>query len=375
LVSALPCATRRSTLPGRSSSGMIRRLSVTLAAFALGLLSFIPIALADVVVSQPDSSQAMSNGSSLPINQRLGNNLSGYVTDITYTTGTKAGASNETIDASIQSCTSSAYTSCTEIASSTHVVALPVSYTSPAGVAPTNAPTTTFQAFQTFRTPALLVAGTYYQIHFSGTSYGELYGSPSTAAYSGGDCYDPGFPTTCVGVNRIGDVAFSLLRNLGGATGSWGAISTSTITSSGFTANCSGTSNIFTEGLCYAGSYLFIPSTTSMQIFSDLHTQMASTSPFSYVFQIQYLYNSLAASSSNTFVDWEIDLSGASSSAAWGGASLIPDKLVILSTSTVMQYMTQSQLDTFKTLIAMAIWMIALTYSYSMLRGFFRELP
>lgn len=102
---------------------------------------------------------------------------------------------------------------------------------------------------------------------------------------------------------------------------------------------CSESSNIFAEGLCMAGVYLFIPQPSTLDQFGTLKQTLQEKFPFSYVFDVTDQWQTLSASSTLNapvmiigFEDFEI---GTSSPL---GLSNIAPNWTFFSSTTAQQY-------------------------------------
>jgi len=116
----------------------------------------------------------------------------------------------------------------------------------------------------------------------------------------------------------------------------------------------------FSVGLCNVGVFLFVPSTGSINQWQNLATTTKSKIPFSYMYQVAADVYGLSASSSDNFINVEIDMSG------WASSSIVtlPQSWTVLSTSTVSQYYPDSIRILFRTLMATIVWLGFILWVY-----------
>jgi len=98
-------------------------------------------------------------------------------------------------------------------------------------------------------------------------------------------------------------------------------------------------------GFCNVGVFLFVPDTTTLSQFQTLASTTRSKIPFSYYFDVQSILNSQSASTTENFFTVSLDLPDIGSTTPIG--NFIPDHIEFLSTTTISQYLTESQRLTF----------------------------
>jgi len=126
----------------------------------------------------------------------------------------------------------------------------------------------------------------------------------------------------------------------------------STASSTGFFSSAA---SDFGVAICYALSFLFVPSNDSVANFSALSSTTLEKFPFSWGYGIYNLWTNLATSSGNNLAQVSIPLHdlGIGSTTAMG--NILPN-FVALSSTTVLTYMSQAQLDVFKNIIRVVLW-------------------
>lgn len=132
----------------------------------------------------------------------------------------------------------------------------------------------------------------------------------------------------------------------------WESLATSTIT------NCANAGNIFSEGLCTAGSYLFMPSPDVLNDYANFPTLVQTKFPFSWVSGVSDAFDDLSASSTANFISVTIPFHDAGVGTTTGAAfgNFLPN-INILSTSTVLTYISEAQWAFFQSLIALGLWL------------------
>lgn len=125
-----------------------------------------------------------------------------------------------------------------------------------------------------------------------------------------------------------------------------------TTTLQALSRQCSQTGNIFAEGICIAFSFLFVPSQTSLNQFSNLAVLAETRIPFSYVLSIENAFNNIVLNATSSLPIIDIPLSRYASSTVTG---VIPD--IVISTSTISTYFTDNIRIPLQLLLTAAIWL------------------
>lgn len=128
----------------------------------------------------------------------------------------------------------------------------------------------------------------------------------------------------------------------------------STATSSGF---LSGLANDFSYGICYSVSFLLVPNQTSINNFSSINSQLNQKFPISWISNIRTILETGAASSTDNFINLDINFGTTTQKIGVGN-------LVVISTSTLSQYLSDSTRNSFKLLLTTIFWLTATAFIY-----------
>lgn len=129
-------------------------------------------------------------------------------------------------------------------------------------------------------------------------------------------------------------------------------------------ASSTGIGATIMNGLCVVGGYLFIPSYSSIQGFSDLLSVSEDKIPFSYYYDFADILNGSSASSSSNFTALSLDLrgTGVGSTSPW--ANVLPSSFAYLSSTTITTYVNPTLYDLLFLLMRSAIWIAVLFHIY-----------
>lgn len=150
----------------------------------------------------------------------------------------------------------------------------------------------------------------------------------------------------------------------------WSNLS-ATDTLAAMNGSCSQAGNIFAEGLCTAGVFLFVPNSAVVSAFSDLaSTTIPSKFPFSWVYAVRGTFGGLAASSTSNMIvlTFPYHSLGVGSTSPLGLANIAPD-VVVFGTSTIEKYIDPGTWATFQTLIGLAFILTLLADIFFTVRG------
>jgi len=128
--------------------------------------------------------------------------------------------------------------------------------------------------------------------------------------------------------------------------------------------NCSEAGNIFSRGICWSFSYLFIPNPSVIDQFVGLGSTTASKFPFSYVFGVIGLFSSLTASTSVNMIAPHIDFASVDPAASTTFGTFLPD-ITFLSTSTIQSYMPSGFWAFIYSFMSIAMW---ITFVFMVIR-------
>jgi len=175
---------------------------------------------------------------------------------------------------------------------------------------------------------------------------------------SGGDLVDTHFQT--FNIWRCTDGVFQSVGVFQGPTLS---VATSTSYFSGQTASttlqdlasrCSDSSNIFSEGLCMAGVFLFVPDSDTLGQFSELDDTLSAKFPFSYVGSVVTTWQGLTASSTLNSPTYSYNLANLQLGSTTPMGNILPN-ITAFSSTTVQTYFPAGSFDLLKTLAGFAI--------------------
>jgi len=135
------------------------------------------------------------------------------------------------------------------------------------------------------------------------------------------------------------------------SSGLWDSLSTTTMPS------CVNAGNIFSEGLCTVFVFLFVPNPNVLNEFMSLPTLINEKFPFSYATGFYSAFNGLSASSTDNFLSVSINFHDIGMGSTTPFGNFVPN-LTVLSTTTILTYITQSQWDFVQLLIAGGLWLM-----------------
>jgi len=133
----------------------------------------------------------------------------------------------------------------------------------------------------------------------------------------------------------------------------------STLALASSTQSCN-SGNIFTDGLCSAGTFLFIPNPQILQSYADLaSTTIPSKFPFSWLFGVSAAFSGLSASSTANMIAVTLPFHtlGVGSTTPLGLANIVASDVGAFSTTTIQTYIPATTWALFQSLIALAIWL------------------
>lgn len=138
---------------------------------------------------------------------------------------------------------------------------------------------------------------------------------------------------------------------------------TATTTLDALAEQCSQMGNIFSEGMCVAFSFLFVPSEKSMGQFSKLTNLISIKFPFSYINSVAETWKGLQATTSSAVPTFSYGLGslGIGSTTAMG--NILPD-FDVLSASTMQYWLPATAWDPLKALVAIAIILVLISDIY-----------
>jgi len=122
-------------------------------------------------------------------------------------------------------------------------------------------------------------------------------------------------------------------------------------------AQCSGSGNIFSYGICTSFAFLFVPSPDVLDDWSDLASTTLSRFPFSWVVGTKTAITGMSASSTSNMAAYSLNLADLGIGSTSPIGNLMPN-IVALSTSTIMTYMPAGVWTAAQTLMAASLWLL-----------------
>jgi len=121
------------------------------------------------------------------------------------------------------------------------------------------------------------------------------------------------------------------------------------------TISCNG-GNLFSDGICAAVSYLFVPNPNVLNAFFSIPTQAAERFPFSWIYGVRTVIDAMSVSSTTAMsaVTYNYHDLGMGSTTAMG--NFLPN-VTVFSKDTIESYISPTLWATFQTLIAAAMWL------------------
>lgn len=138
----------------------------------------------------------------------------------------------------------------------------------------------------------------------------------------------------------------------GTSTSAFGGFNASTSLAE-FQGQCANSGNIFSEGLCVAGAFLFIPNSETVARFSTLSTTLSTKFPFSYIYSVTDVWGELSASTTLNYQTVTIGLNSLGLGSTSPMGNFLPD--ISISSSTFTTYVPLSIWDALRNLASIAI--------------------
>lgn len=193
----------------------------------------------------------------------------------------------------------------------------------------------------------------YYGIDFVGSNF-TTYGT-STAGASRAYTIYAAAPDTSIDWSAYYTPLVYSSTTAGIATSSslWGSLSLASST-----VQCD-TGNVFTDALCNAGTFLFVPNADILSAYASLPDTIGTKFPFSWVVGVRASFSGLTSTSTTQMMTLTLPFHtvGVGTSSVLGLANVVSVDPVGFSTSTIEQYIGASNWAVFQSLIALAIWL------------------
>jgi len=132
---------------------------------------------------------------------------------------------------------------------------------------------------------------------------------------------------------------------------------TSSSTLEAISLECSQSGNIFAAALCRAFAYLWIPNPTVLNQYSQIGPALATKFPLSWFYQVQTAVNTVSTTTLSSPI-WTMNFHDIGIGSTTPMGNVLPN-LVVFSSSTVKQYITETQWTALMTLAGAAIWLLA----------------
>jgi len=203
-------------------------------------------------------------------------------------------------------------------------------------------------------TPALVTglgAGTYYVV-YSTSSASPNYSKFVTLIWDGTNWQSQN-STVDWGAIYIPTVFSTSSTAIGTSSSLWGSLD---IASSSI--NCT-SGNIFSNGICAAVSYLFVPNPNVLNATIAIPQVATTKFPFSWVYGIQQSISTLSATNTSQMGTYSIDWSAMNigTSSPLGLSHIAPASTTVFSKNTIETYIPDSTWQLFQALIAAGIWL------------------
>jgi len=117
---------------------------------------------------------------------------------------------------------------------------------------------------------------------------------------------------------------------------------------------CSQAGNIFAEGLCAAGVFLFVPAPETISEFTNLRLEMETKFPFSFFFQAQDVLEGLEYQATTSEFSLDLHSLGLGSTTPIG--NVLPASVVLFSQDTIEQFLPDWVWPAGQALIAATLW-------------------
>lgn len=125
----------------------------------------------------------------------------------------------------------------------------------------------------------------------------------------------------------------------------------------------------FGAGICQAFTFLFMPNQNTLDQFASLKDEMALKAPFAIFTGVADAWNNVEINATNT-PSISIDFSSTGVASGTPFSSVLPNWNAFSST-TIKTYLSDTQIDLFKALITLALWVLYAQSSYYKLLGIF----
>lgn len=131
----------------------------------------------------------------------------------------------------------------------------------------------------------------------------------------------------------------------------WGSISLASTTQ-----QCN-SGNLFSDGLCSAGVYLFVPNQQILAAFAELPQAESTHWPFSWIIAVQTAFSSQGASSTANLPTYSYDLASVDPASTTPLGPILPT-FTFLSSTTVLTYISQANWNLLQALVTSLLYLL-----------------
>jgi hypothetical protein len=132
------------------------------------------------------------------------------------------------------------------------------------------------------------------------------------------------------------------------------------------TAQCN-SGNLFTDGMCAAGTFLLIPNVDILNGFFSIPTQAATKFPFSWIYGVKTEFDSLSVSSTTAMTTLSYNLHDLGIGSTTSMGNILPNTEVF-SKNTIETYISPTLWASFQTLMAAALWLSFFWFEFNRAR-------
>jgi len=125
--------------------------------------------------------------------------------------------------------------------------------------------------------------------------------------------------------------------------------------SSALAASCD-SGNIFSDGICEAFSFIFVPNPNVLNQFVALPTLASTKFPFSWIYGVQAEVATLSASSTSNMIGLQLNLGSLGIGSTTSMGNILPN-FEAFGTSTIETYVSPTEWQYFQDWIAFALWL------------------
>jgi len=132
-------------------------------------------------------------------------------------------------------------------------------------------------------------------------------------------------------------------------------------------SQCDDSGNLFARGLCYAGSFLFVPNPSTLDDFFSIPEAASGKFPFSWIFGVRDVVQDLSASSTDNMISVDFGLNSLGIGSSTPVGNLLPT-FTGFSADTITDYIGTGMWNSFQALIAAGLWLGLVVHVYHFAR-------